>query len=720
MTLPNGAGKQEYEGSGAPEGVVLNYRNMPGVDTSFEGTTINPVRGNLPASYSSAANIPSSIVVEQKGDYVTAIEDQGWTGTCWAHSAINGAESSYIKANGLSGISSGIDWNEYHLVYYFWNTPQDPLGLWGGDSVYNVSGSDDLMVGGNSLFTFHALANWIGASADSEFDEYDVLDHTGYDNTEFAFNTASHMENGYILTLPTTYYGFSWTDMDVVKEMIMNYGAVDISYCAAHQDNYWKDNMYQYCDVAYVSNHAVSIVGWNDNIPADAFGITAPGPGAWLVKNSWGDWWGQGGYFWLSYYDASLEANAFAYDFTSADTYDNNYQYDGGVYPVGGYSSSGSITGANVFVADSDETIEAIGIYTYENNTSYEISIYTDLGATALPDQGTLATTQSGVQTYAGYHTIDLSNVVTVSAGERYAVVLTETNPDGYAWMAADATYYGGWIDSYSYAKEGESYLHDSYYGWEDINLGNTYYADGINLRIKAFTNEGSVESTPGTWEQDEKGWKFLKEDGNYAKGCWIVIEGEWYAFDENGYRREGWFMDGSSWYYFSPESGIMATGWVNDGGTWYYMHENGAMATGWVNDGGTWYYMHGSGAMATGWVNDGGTWYYMHGSGAMAIGWVNDGGTWYYMRSNGAMVTGWVSDGGTWYYMHGNGAMATGWVYYNGDWYYMHGSGAMAIGWIQCNGDWYYLYSSGEMAHNTWIGNYYVNGNGVWVKTRR
>ena len=43
-----------------------------------------------------------------------------------------------------------------------------------------------------------------------------------------------------------------------------------------------------------------------------------------------------------------------------------------------------------------------------------------------------------------------------------------------------------------------------------------------------------------------------------------------------------------------------------------------------------------------------------------------------------------------------------------------------MLTGWNQIGGKWYYMYSSGAMAFNTWIGSYYVNGSGVWTKTRR
>jgi len=40
------------------------------------------------------------------------------------------------------------------------------------------------------------------------------------------------------------------------------------------------------------AKHAIAIVGWNDD----------KGGGAWLIKNSWGKGWGDGGYLWIKYH----------------------------------------------------------------------------------------------------------------------------------------------------------------------------------------------------------------------------------------------------------------------------------------------------------------------------------------------------------------------------------------------------------------------------------
>ena len=92
------------------------------------------------------------------------------------------------------------------------------------------------------------------------------------------------------------------TDNNEIKLAIMQYGAV----CS---DFYWSGSLYSdfynsyYCSTRTNSNHMIDIVGWDDYFPNTHFANFPSADGAFLCRNSWGTDWGDGGYFWISYYD---------------------------------------------------------------------------------------------------------------------------------------------------------------------------------------------------------------------------------------------------------------------------------------------------------------------------------------------------------------------------------------------------------------------------------
>lgn len=92
--------------------------------------------------------------------------------------------------------------------------------------------------------------------------------------------------------------------------------------------------------------------------------------------------------------------------------------------------------------------------------------------------------------------------------------------------------------------------------------------------------------------------------------------------------------------------------------------------------------------------------------------------GKWYFFDGNGKKATGWLNRNGIWYYLYSDGSMATGWQSINNKWYYLNPDGSMAIGWRQMAPSiWYYFYEDGSMAADTWIGEYRLNGDGVWMQ---
>ncbi|MGN0341162.1 MAG: GH25 family lysozyme [Roseburia sp.] len=293
----------------------------------------------------------------------------------------------------------------------------------------------------------------------------------------------------------------------------------------------------------------------------------------------------------------------------------------------------------------------------------------------------------------------------------------------------------------------------DGISGNVDIDFAFTNYRNVITPRTGAVSTY--VKST-GVWEQDDLGTWYHYLAGGYPANKWECIEGTWYWFDAKGYRgiMTGWYQLGDSWYYYQTD-GTPATDWQKIGGEWYYFDKSsggkmlygwqllngkwyylgssasdGAMKTGWQYINNKWYYFDttGDGKMLTDWQKIDGKWYYFDttGDGKMLYGWQYINGKWYYLSdsaSDGSMKTGWQYINSKWYYMDttGDGCMLTGWNKIDGKWYYMDttGDGRMLTGWQEIDGKWYYFNKSGAMAENTWIGNYYVDGNGVWVKSK-
>lgn len=202
------------------------------------------------------------------GNWVSRVKNQGYCGSCYAFAAVSVLESSVMIDSGTPGID--LDLSEQSIVdcgpnYY----PYNLYGCYGATAGYNEL--DYLLTQGappESCMPYYG-------------DDYkDCSDSCGDSQT-------------------TVYRLSEWggvsPNVEAVKRALITYGpvvaAMDVDDLFAY---YYRGGVYDgtggcYNDWAHM-NHAVVIVGWQDNPPEG-------GGGCWIVKNSWGTGWGEQGYF---------------------------------------------------------------------------------------------------------------------------------------------------------------------------------------------------------------------------------------------------------------------------------------------------------------------------------------------------------------------------------------------------------------------------------------
>ena len=420
-------------------------------------------------------NVPTNL------QYITSVKSQGNYGNCWAFSAIACCEAEAVKNHGANRLT--IDLSELHLAYFSYNGERST-----GDTI--TSYSPFYQHGGFSQLPIFTFSNWIGLVDESVAKYSDFTKNPSLTlNKDLMYaNVKYRLTNAYTYSLPD--------DIQKVKQAIMQYGAVQTAYYSNEAYLKYTDSsnnkVYaQYCPTAYTSDHAVTIVGWDDGYSREHFkeGIQPQKDGAWLVKNSWGKDWGLSGYFWLSYEDKTA-ISATAFDVTPVDEllYDNNYQHDGGLSLT--YSEYSKTSAANIFTANDNEELMAVSVTTYDTvNSDYTLKIYLnpDELSPSKFNKGTPVHEQSGKIAEAGFTTIPLTSSVTLNKGDVF-IILIETN--AHLALDSDQNLTEG---SKVLVKSDASVLPNQTYLSVD---GSAFYdasttqngANPFNARIKAFT----------------------------------------------------------------------------------------------------------------------------------------------------------------------------------------------------------------------------------------
>ena len=406
-----------------------------------------------------------------------------------------------------------IDLSELQLAYFTYNFVTDSLGGTAGDtsSYANNESSNYLNKGGNFVYASRRLMQWISPTDETTVPYSNAADTlTNGLNNSYAYNkTNYHLSNVYLININE--------NRDELKQQILEHGAAGVAYY--HDLNNYsnkksEDGRYAFYDtgVSY-TNHAVMIVGWDDNYSVDNFtGTNKPtNSGAWLIRNSWGD--SLYSYFWMSYETSSLTTTAYIFDFTENDGLDNNYQLDGGIN-AGWTYAAGSDGYANVFSVNAKDNVDyellsnvSLSL-THDANVGYTIEIYTDLTDGSNPLSGTKqeSAKTEGQTAFAGVYTVKLTNPVKLKPNSKFAVVVTlSSNSDSKVYM--DVEYAGGssnanWTSTVS----GSNKQSFTIYGTSaNVNSERNYCIKAYTTNVKENTVTYNLDGGTNATENLEK-----------------------------------------------------------------------------------------------------------------------------------------------------------------------------------------------------------------------
>ena len=356
-----------------------------GLQLTLLNNTINVTA--LPARYDS-----------RDWGWVSPIRNQGSMGACWTFGMTGTLESALLKATGLA-----TDLSE--------NNMQDTM------LKYSIYGCPQFMEGGANIVSTGYLLSWLGAF----IQDADTYDELGKLSPLITTQKDIHVQD--LMFIPNN----EIPNGTQLKWAILKYGSIDVNYNGQSTYDevtpyYRPDTHSQYVNVTIPPNHAVSVVGWDDNYPKENFGIEPPGDGAWIVKNSWGTDFGENGFLYVSYYDKSfLQYDGTIFKYATAIIientvpYNKNYQYDlfwGQEFKTGNSTASYM----NVFEALDDDLIAAVGTIFNQSGISYKVEIFVN-------DE--LKLTQEGISPYLGYHTIKLNDYIPIKKGDVFKAVIT-------------------------------------------------------------------------------------------------------------------------------------------------------------------------------------------------------------------------------------------------------------------------------------------------------
>ena len=302
-------------------------------ETSIYRKIVNGVEECLKGFKAGSSNTDSKYDMRKR--LSIQVKDQGNTEACWTFASFISMETNLKLKYG-----SSPDFSEKHMNYATSNS-----SFYDGtnEKGFNRKVSD----GGTVIISMAYLTNGQGAILEEEMpfedSEQNISINEINKKAEYYVRDYEIIPSIYKI-VKNEYISYSdgvskfYTEEEVnsirsqIKSHIISDGAI-IACMAANDLQYYNNSNPRKATAYYCNNmdctvnHAVSIVGWDDNYSKENFsGAAKPNEdGAYLILNSYSDKAFDNGYLWISYEDVWIESQLYVIMESSQIEYENIY-----------------------------------------------------------------------------------------------------------------------------------------------------------------------------------------------------------------------------------------------------------------------------------------------------------------------------------------------------------------------------------------------------------